>query len=274
MDKNKKICNLIEKKIVFFDIDDTLYAHNIGVPDSAVQGIRALRDNGHLAFICTGRSRAMIFPSMTDIGFDGIIAGGGTYAECNGREIFRYNMEESEAERVIKKLREFGFIPVPEGHDYLYFEDQSRWTENYRYVFEKFHNQVSEKMAKIPEDATNVHVSKVSAVFTEKSKLEEAKKFFENDYTVVNHKNSLLELIPLGYSKAVGIEKVITALNILPENTYAFGDSMNDYEMLSYVKHSVAMGNAHEKILKLAKYTTDTVENDGIYKGLSMLGLI
>ena len=52
-----------DRKLVFFDIDGTLIdgpTHQI--PHSAVEAIRKLRENGHLAFINTGR----VFCNVTD----------------------------------------------------------------------------------------------------------------------------------------------------------------------------------------------------------------
>lgn len=276
MENKKKIFdnNSKDRKIVFFDIDDTLYLPSIGVPQSAVNAIKKLRENGTFAVICTGRSRSMIFNSIIDIGFDGIIAGAGTYCEMGKEILFRNDMNEKETATVTKKLREFEFIPVPEGHDYFYYEDESKWTDRYRKIYTRFFEEIGEYMKKIPDDDSGMCAAKVSAVFKEESRYDEAKVFFEEKYNVINHNGSLLELIPTGFSKAEGIKLLIEKLGIPWENTYAFGDSMNDYEMLKYVNYSVAMGNSDMRILKLAKYTTDTVENDGIFNGLSMLGLI
>lgn len=54
-----------DRKIVFFDIDGTLVdgpTHQI--PQSAVEAIRKLRENGHLAFINTGRTLVSIEPRI------------------------------------------------------------------------------------------------------------------------------------------------------------------------------------------------------------------
>ena len=63
-----------DRKIVFFDIDGTLIdgpTHQI--PQSAVEAIRKLRENGHLAFINTGRTLVSIEPRIREIGFDGLV---------------------------------------------------------------------------------------------------------------------------------------------------------------------------------------------------------
>ena len=68
----------MSRKIVFFDIDGTLYAPDIGIPKSAIEAIQKLLENKHIPVICTGRSKAMIPKKMIDIGFKGVIAGAGT----------------------------------------------------------------------------------------------------------------------------------------------------------------------------------------------------
>ncbi len=263
-----------DKKIVFFDIDDTLYSPKLGVTDKTKQAIKKLRENGHLAFICTGRSKAMIFPFILDVGFDGIIAGAGTYAEYDGKVLMRHDMDEEVVARDVRKLRECGFKTVPEGHDFLYYENMETWDDTYKAVYGLFMENIGEAMREIPADERGMCAAKISSVFTKESQYEKAQKVFEGDYTVVNHGNLLLELIPKGFSKAEGIKKIIELLNIPHENTYAIGDSMNDYEMIEFVKHGIAMGNSDERIVKIADFMTETIENEGVYKALLHFGLI
>ena len=57
-------------------------------------------------------------------------------------------------------------------------------------------------------------------------------------------------------------------LDIKIENTYAFGDGKNDIEMLSTVGCGIAMGNASDEVKKYSNKITDTVQNDGVAKGI------
>lgn len=43
-----------EKKIVFFDIDGTLWNWHNEIPESTIRAIRNLRQNGHRAFCAAG----------------------------------------------------------------------------------------------------------------------------------------------------------------------------------------------------------------------------
>ena len=56
--------------------------------------------------------------------------------------------------------------------------------------------------------------------------------------------------------------------------TYAFGDHLNDIEMLQVVGHGVAMGNALEEVKSISDQVTLAVDQGGIYHGLLDLGII
>lgn len=64
-------------KIIFLDVDGTLVDYENKLPASAVTAIRQARSNGHRVYICTGRSRAEVYPELWDIGLDGMIGGNG-----------------------------------------------------------------------------------------------------------------------------------------------------------------------------------------------------
>ena len=49
-----------ERKIVFFDIDQTIWNYKNEIPESTIRGIHRLQEQGHLAFINSGRSRSFI----------------------------------------------------------------------------------------------------------------------------------------------------------------------------------------------------------------------
>ena len=67
-----------------------------------------------------------------------------------------------------------------------------------------------------------------------------------------------------GVSKAVGIKKLVEALNKDMQDTIAFGDGRNDLEMLEEVNTGVAMGNAVSEAKAVANEVCQDVINDGI----------
>ncbi len=60
-------------KLIFLDVDGTLVDYHNHIPESAVKAIRQARENGHLVYVCTGRSKAEMQPELWDIGLDGTL---------------------------------------------------------------------------------------------------------------------------------------------------------------------------------------------------------
>lgn len=76
--------------------------------------------------------------------------------------------------------------------------------------------------------------------------------------------NGLIEIVPLGISKATGVAEVATPLGIGAEGIVAFGDMPNDVPMLRWAGLGVAMGNAHPEAVEAANEVTATNSEDGL----------
>ena len=83
-----------------------------------------------------------------------------------------------------------------------------------------------------------------------------------------------VEFVPMGVNKAKGIEQILEYTGISRDDSYAFGDSANDIDMIQYVKYGTAMGNSVSELLEVAPYKTARADEDGIEKGLKKFGLI
>lgn len=259
------------RKAVFFDIDGTLYNHEVGVPESAVQGIRELKANGHLAFISTGRARAMIPQELVELGFDGVLAACGAYVEYEGNVVYNIDLEKEMADNALKVLQKHKVFCILEGQNHLYMDDDDFLDEG-DFSVKKFKSKYSETIK--PITGMEYHINKITCRMDKRSNFEEAYKFLEQDFDCIHHNSKIVELVQKGFSKAKGIEEIIKHLGIDIRDTYAFGDSANDIDMLKYVKYGIAMGNSSSEILEMVKYKTDNIENDGIYKGLKQFELI
>ena len=82
------------------------------------------------------------------------------------------------------------------------------------------------------------------------------------------------ELSVVGVNKASAIETLIQHLNVPQENTFAFGDGMNDADMLEYCHVGIAVGNAKEGLKEIADEVCDDIAKDGIYKAMKKHQLI
>ena len=77
------------RKLLFFDIDKTLLTpYPWAVPASARIALKKAHDNGHLLFVNSGRTYAMIPEIIRKIGFDGYVCGCGSQIYMNGELLF------------------------------------------------------------------------------------------------------------------------------------------------------------------------------------------
>lgn len=80
--------------------------------------------------------------------------------------------------------------------------------------------------------------------------------------------NGLIEIVPLGVSKATGVEELARPHEIAAEDVVAFGDMPNDVPMLNWAGLGVAMGNAHPEAVAAADEVTAANTDDGVARVL------
>lgn len=285
------------RKIVFFDIDGTIWNVHNEIPESTAEAIKRLRENGNLVFINTGRTRGYLRrPDLFALGFDGIISGAGTMIEycsdsiCSGngdiagrsldtvvdREIndsnviYYHRIEPELAEYTVITARQYGFRPILEGKHHLYLEDKE-------FAADPFGHKVITEME---EDRRNIddcwgkwEMSKLSCA-TDSPDREKGLKILEKDYHLQIHNENVCEFVPNGYGKDVGVLKLCSLLGTEISDTFAFGDSVNDIAMLKTAGMGIAMGNGSPEAKAAADYVTDIMENGGIMNACKYFGLI
>ena len=80
--------------------------------------------------------------------------------------------------------------------------------------------------------------------------------------------NGLVEIVPLGISKATGVEEIARPLGIAAGEVVAFGDMPNDVPLLLWAGLGVAMANAHPDALAAADEVTAGNNEDGVARVL------
>lgn len=259
------------RKAVFFDIDGTLWDQHMNIAPSTIEAVRKLRENGHYAFICSGRSRANICsPKLLDIGFDGVVAACGAHIDFHKEIEYQVLWSEEQITHALNVLEKHQTPAVLEGPDYVYV-NEGDFLEDPYVIF--LREELGEHLKDIPKDHGEIVINKMSFV-AEHVDTEQLISDMGDAFDVVVHEGGIVEMNLAGVTKATGIRRVCEMLDIPLEHTYAFGDSANDLEMLSYVAHSVAMGNGTKDVKDVAEYVTTDVMKDGIYNGLMHYGLI
>jgi hypothetical protein len=96
---------------------------------------------------------------------------------------------------------------------------------------------------------------------------------FSNDIMLYRSKDTYIEISHKNISKKTAIEVLINQHypHVSMDKVIAFGDNYNDIEMLKAVGLGVAVANANNEVLKVAKVITDTNKNDGVAKAIKEL---
>ena len=84
----------------------------------------------------------------------------------------------------------------------------------------------------------------------------------------------ILDVIPKGGGKEVGIAAVAQRFGWKREEIMVFGDGDNDCRMLSWAGTGVALGNGTPAAKAAADYVTAPIGEDGIQKALLHFGLL
>lgn len=260
----------MDKKILFFDVDSTLYSHKTNsVPLSAIEAIKQARKNGHIIVLATGRSKLLTstLGIFDVIDFDYFVTINGTLViDKDDNIIFSLPCDKESINKVLKIVdkHELNLCFINKDDYYLYKEEDKRSHLGY----DPLHIIVPPKKQYMDEDIYQMNL------------------FCEDEYVneFINETKDYLSYSKLndyGYdvyakdqTKATGIEHLIAYLNIDKKNTIAFGDGHNDREMIEYCEIGVAMGNALPKVKEVSNYITDDIDNNGIYNAMKYLKLI
>ena len=275
------------KKIIFFDVDGTLVANHREMSEKVKEGIKKARENGHKVFICTGRNKAGIKNELNAVEFDGIIASAGSYVEINNKVVHSAYFDNSLVNKITSIFDKFNIYYNYECTTMTFTTDKMVQLfvgginfEIGNSEFERLKAQQHDKFnIKDINTYTNQGVHKICFISLNQEKLDNALKQLKDDVNIVIHEmfdettiNG--ELISKTDNKATGIHYAIDYLNIDIKDTIAFGDSMNDYEMIDFVNHGVVMANGNAKLKEIASSICKSVDEDGVYDGFVNLGII
>lgn len=264
----------MNKYAIFFDIDGTIVPEDKGpIPESTKEAIRLARENGHYTFINTGRTYPSLDQFIKDLQFDGYVCGCGTNIYFHEKELFKEELGCELSREIVKDLIECKIDGILEGKDNVYYRDVCLHPQVHmiKHSRDSFNNKSN--LQKLWDDE-EIAFDKMALWIVEDSDFETFRRKYEDRFEFITRDSDFYELVPLGFSKASGMEFIENYLNISHEHTIAIGDSMNDMSMLSYAGISIAMGNSHPYLLDKVTYVTADIYDDGIYKALKHYQII
>ncbi|MDO4538624.1 MAG: HAD family hydrolase [Coriobacteriales bacterium] len=251
--------------IAFFDIDGTL-ATGTNVPQSAADAIARFRAAGNLVFICTGRARAYAERNFGEYA-DGFVC-------CNGRLAFQGDKHLYQALLSADQVAHIKGVLDGLEAGYCFFEEwQAFYDGNPAY------RGIAEGVLGLGELKTGVDPNTIQALnfdvyfkdSEQRARIGEALA----DCCLLNphgpHPSA--DMTVLGVDKGDAVRNVAQALEVPLENTFAFGDGINDLCMLQAAGHGIAMGNGMDEVKQAAEFVTRDIDDGGVAHALAHYGL-
>lgn len=262
----------MDRKIIFFDIDGTLIGEKSHIMlESTKEAIKRARANGHICIINTGRTQKLVGKDITElVDFDGYIYGCGTMVTYHEEEIFHVTFSKEMCQRIVDALRKYEIDAILEGKENDYHDALA---SIHSQSFREFVTLFTEKDYGSYEEAIG-RFDKFYAYVEDKTKMHAFEAEFLGELDFVDRDFGYYEIMPVGCTKASGIDCLVKELGISMENTVAIGDSSNDLPMLLHTHTAIAMGNSPEHIKEIADYVTTDVDENGIWNALQWLGVI
>lgn len=248
------------KKLIFFDLDGTLLNKNKEVNAETIKAINDLHKAGHYVCIATGRS---IDESLIDIA--NLIKSNTYIIFTNGN--FLYDLQADKIICLGKVLlpsvvdffyqkakthaRQLILVNTKAEAKRFYFGSQEEYDINDKNYFihgvnvSNFLDRSGIKFA-LKEDIVHVSFKAEQKIIQEEYQNFKVLEGFEMA-SISSVSGVYIDADGLGISKWSAIKEVQKKLHINNENTYAFGDSFNDFEMLKNVGKGYCMGNASEE---------------------------
>lgn len=260
----------MNKKLLFFDIDGTLYNTSKKIPQSAKDAIIEAKKQGHEIAIATGRSPFFLKEVSDELEVDSFISFNGQFVVYKG-EVISSRPIPTEVLSRLTELAEKNNLPIV----YL---DEHRMTSA-----TKEHEEIKASMDSLfypmpDHDSEHYKTTDIfqSLLYTSEEQKSEFVTAFPELAFIRWHKYSD-DVINHDVSKAYGIEQFIKQTKFTMADVVVFGDGLNDVEMLELVAKegiSVAMGNAVPQAKKVASIITNHVDDDGLAKAMVKIGLI
>lgn len=268
----------MDKKLLFFDIDGTLVDEKSNaIPESAIKALKMARENGHYLFINTGRPISLVQSCIRALDFDGYLCGCGTYILFRNEVLLHNHIPKNVQESILNLFFKYNLQGALEGTTDVFFpstkEEETHPTiSNFRKSYIQNKNYI--KYFEDEDIDFDKFVIFTGEEFPKTKEYELLLSEIAKNFEIIDRENDLLELIPLGFSKATCIDFMCNYLGASLDDCYVFGDSTNDAAMLTHVPHSIAMGNSMDEVLDLVSYVTTPTYKDGIYLAMKHFQLI
>lgn len=254
-------------KMIALDLDNTLLNNNKEISARNERVLKKLHKQGIHVVLCTGRPINAIWPYIEQLGLttpdDYTITfnGGLVVNNLTKDHLFEFGMKKQDLKPLLDfvttkeiPLNVLDFDQVYELND---FPGSIYRTVLKNIKFESIatadlpDKTYSKAVMAIPAEKLTPIIKGLPAMLKEK-------------YHAVQSQPMIMEFLPIGVNKAVGLKVLLEHFGEDFSNLMSFGDADNDLEMIEAANQGIVMANGLPEVKKVATAITDSNEEDGV----------
>lgn len=261
---------MTDYQVLFLDIDGTILKPDHTYEASTRDAILQAKDIGIEVFLATGRPLHEISDLAEELNIHSFIGYNGALAIYKEQTIVNEPMQA-------EVIMQFVEIAKKHGHEIvLYSKEKNYFTnldvpcaQNFIHMFQMEKNDVySDQVADQILGLTLIKLKE------EDIALYELHASYHFSQVNVDGLRNCYDVIRDTVNKGRAIEKLLERMNISSDKAIAFGDGMNDKEMLATVGEGFVMGNANSNLFEYGNRKTTAVTESGIFNGLKTIGVV
>jgi Cof subfamily protein (haloacid dehalogenase superfamily) len=252
-------------RLIATDLDGTLLRSDDTVSERTRAALNAACARGAVHVVVTGRGVPWTKHVLEDLGYQGLaVCGQGSqvYDAGSGRLLTSVTLDRRVAELALAKIeKEVGPLALAASRDGVDGE----------VVVGPGYRPQEGPLPSVPfEDRAELWAQPLNKLYLQHPELGDdalakaAREAAGDLVAVTMSGEDIVEMLPLGLSKAKGLALAARRLKARSAETLAFGDMPNDIPMFAWSGHGVAMENAHEELLSVADEVTSSNDEEGI----------
>lgn len=244
-------------RLIIFDLDGTLVDDNLNTTEEDLEGIRKARRNGLEVTVATGRTFRSALPYIRKLGIDLplILCNGAAIVDPKeGAILFQQMLPAQEAALLVEKAAEADLdclLYTDPLSDYPTVSSLTPLLADF-ILLEGLHRVELNILSEIMDSHPPI---KVQIVGGDEEKLTRFQSRISGELpglSVFKVQSDYLEAVPAGVSKGSALYWLSRLLRIPPSQIVAFGDSVNDRELLAAAGVGIAMADAPDELKKAA----------------------
>jgi HAD superfamily hydrolase (TIGR01484 family) len=251
-------------RLIATDLDGTLLRSDESVSQRTRDALAAATAAGAVHIVVTGRGARWTRHVLDDLGYDGLAVcaqGAQVYHAGEHRLLTSVTLDRQLAGVALAKIEaEIGPLYLAASRDGL--DGDVMVGPGYA---------VTGALPSTPfTDASDLWAAPLNKIYIQHPELSDdelaqaAVRAAGGFVSVAMAGQGIVELLPLGLSKATGLSLAARRLGVKAADTIAFGDMPNDLPMFAWASYGVAMADAHEELKAVADEVTSSNEEDGI----------